>query len=72
MSSCCYGQVQINKVIQLKSISARLSTLNQALFFMVGYSGKQESTLLEKLTVNIGGRKQMMISDSCEAVKKTI
>lgn len=72
MSSCCYGQVQINKVIQLKSISARLSTLSQALFFVVGYSGKQESTVLEKLTVNIGRRKQMIISDSCEAVKKTI
>ena len=72
MSSCCYGQVQINKVIQLKSISARLPTLSQALFFVVGYSGKQESTVLEKLTVNIGRRKQMIISDSCEAVKKTI
>ena len=72
MSSCCHGQVHINKVIQLKSISARLSTLSQALFFVVGDSDKQGSTVLEKLTVNIGGRKQVLISDSDKAVKKTV
>lgn len=42
------------------------------MFFVVGYSDKQGSPVLEKLTVNIGGRKQMLISDSGEVVKKTI